>query len=75
MICVSNRGYGASLERLKIYVALVDREAGRAGMVRVIDESGEDYLYPKGYFAEVKVTPGVAKMIAAGRASPQARAR
>jgi hypothetical protein len=36
-------------------------------MVRVIDESGDDYLYPKGHFAEVKVSPGLAKMIAANR--------
>lgn len=67
VVCVSNKGYRASLERLKIYLALADRDAGRAGMVRVIDESGEDYLYPKGYFANVKVSPGVAKIIAAGR--------
>lgn len=44
-------------------------------MVRVIDESGEDYLYPKGHFAAVKVSPGVAKMIAAGRGPLPARAR
>jgi hypothetical protein len=48
---VHNDGYRASLERRKIYVTLVDREAERFGMVRVVDESGEDYLYPKAFFA------------------------
>lgn len=63
---MSNDGYRSSLERLKIYVALVDREAERAGMVRVVDESGEDYLYPKAYFAKVRVSPGLARVIASG---------
>lgn len=67
VVCVSNEGYRASLQRLKIYVALPDREAGRAGMIRVIDESGEDYLYPIGFFSAIKVSPELAKAIAAGR--------
>ena len=66
LVCVSNDGYRASLERLKIYVALQDRAAERAGMVRVIDESGEDYLYPKDFFEEVKVSAGLARAIASG---------
>jgi hypothetical protein len=53
VVCLTNSGYGASLERRKIYVALADAKADRAGFVRVVDESGEDYLYPKGLFAEV----------------------
>lgn len=44
-ICLDNSGYGASLERLKIYVALPDPDAERQGQLRIIDESGEDYLY------------------------------
>ncbi len=44
-ICLDNSGYEASLERLKIYVALPDPEAERRGQLRIIDESGEDYLY------------------------------
>ena len=39
-------GYEFSLERLKIYVALPDAKAERTGYLRIIDESGEDYLYP-----------------------------
>jgi hypothetical protein len=44
-ICLDNTGYEVSLERLKIYVALPDAKAVRAGYLRIIDESGEDYLY------------------------------
>jgi hypothetical protein len=45
-ICLENAGYEVSLERLKIYVALPDAKAGCTGYLRIIDESGEDYLYP-----------------------------
>jgi len=44
-ICLDNEGYEVSLERLKIYVALADAKAERAGFRRIIDESGKDYLY------------------------------
>jgi hypothetical protein len=44
-ICLDNGGYEVSLERLKIYVALPDAKAERTGYLRVIDESGDDYLY------------------------------
>jgi hypothetical protein len=44
-ICLDNEGYEGSLERLKIYVALTDVKAERNGYLRIIDESGEDYLY------------------------------
>ncbi|NHA14111.1 hypothetical protein [Thioalkalivibrio sp. XN279] len=46
VICLDNSGYEASLERLKIYVALPDSAAESKGQLRIIDESGEDYLYP-----------------------------
>lgn len=46
VICVDNSGYEVSLERRKIYVALPDGRAEKLGLIRVIDESGEDYLYP-----------------------------
>jgi hypothetical protein len=55
MICVDNRGYEASLEIRKIYEILIDREAGRHHQVRVVDESGEDYLYSEKYFAPVRL--------------------
>ncbi len=67
VVCVDNEGYEASLERRKIYNAIVDTGADRAGMVRVVDESGEDYLFPKECFAEIKVTPQLAKVLGTSR--------
>ena len=64
VVCVSNTGYPASLERRKIYIALSDVSAERSGMLRVVDESGEDYLYPKEFFAEIKVPAKLAKALA-----------
>jgi hypothetical protein len=55
MICVSNRGYEASLEIRKVYEVLPDKLAEQHNQLRVIDESGEDYLFPKDYFAPVRL--------------------
>ncbi|NTW59270.1 MAG: hypothetical protein HGB21_13975 [Nitrospirae bacterium] len=55
MICVENRRYEASLELMKVYEVLSDREAEKHHQVRVVDESGEDYLYPEKYFAPVRL--------------------
>ena len=46
VVCVGNAGYEVSLERRKIYVALADAKARKAGLLRIVDESGDDYLYP-----------------------------
>src|SRR5260364_51340 len=46
LICVNNKGYEASLEVRKLYRCLDDAHADALDMVRVVDESGEDYLYP-----------------------------
>lgn len=51
-ICVDNRGLD-DLERQKVYRVLADESAASAGYVRVIDESGEDYLYPRSCFAKL----------------------
>ncbi len=55
MICVDNRGYESSLEKRKLYEVLTDRAAEKHHQIRVIDESGEDYLYPKKFFAPVRL--------------------
>ncbi len=55
VVCVNNEGYEASIETRKIYRALPDQQAGELKMVRVIDESGEDYLYPADFFIEIKL--------------------
>lgn len=49
-ICIDNREYPASLELHKVYRVLSDQDAEQDGDLRVVDESGEDYLYPASYF-------------------------
>lgn len=58
-VCLRNDGYEASLERNKIYVVLEDAAAAREGDLRVIDESGEDYLFPASWFAPIDVPKAV----------------
>jgi hypothetical protein len=55
VVCINNAGYPASLELYKIYRVLPDEEAARDGDLRVIDESGEDYLYPASAFVRIEV--------------------
>jgi hypothetical protein len=55
LLCVGNDGYPASLEVRKIYEALEDAVAAEDGLVRVIDESGEDYLYPASFFVPIEL--------------------
>jgi hypothetical protein len=65
VVCVANDGYAASLERRKIYVALRDAEAERHGLLRIVDESGEDYLYPKTLFRPIALPQAVRKAVLA----------
>jgi hypothetical protein len=55
LLCVDNEGYSASLEIRKLYEMIPDKEAERHNQVRIIDESGEDYLYPSKFFAPIKL--------------------
>ena len=55
VICVDNGGYPASLEPRKIYVQVPDPRAEQDGLLRVVDESGEDYLYPSRLFVPISV--------------------
>lgn len=55
VLCVDSGGYPASLEPRKIYQALKDPTAESRGMLRVVDESGEDYLYPSNLFVPIEV--------------------
>ena len=59
VVCVRSSGYKASLEQNKIYVALPDEDAQRHGQVRVIDESGEDYLFSADRFVAIEVPAAV----------------
>ena len=63
VICIRNDDYPASLERRKIYEALPDADAEKHHQIRVIDESGEDYLYPKEYFVPVKLPEATGQVL------------
>ena len=68
-LCVEDGGM-EDLEARKVYQVLPDREANREGLVRVIDESGEDYMYPSGLFVPVKLPAAVVRRL---RRAPGAR--
>jgi hypothetical protein len=55
-VCLANEGFEAALEPRKIYRLLPDSEAEREGLIRVVDESGEDYLYPAAMFEPISVS-------------------
>ena len=55
VVCIKNAGYPASLELHKIYRVLRDDDAAAEGDLRIVDESGEDYLYPAEWFAAVEL--------------------
>jgi len=59
VVCIGNKGNEASLERNKLYIVLPDRQADADGLLRVIDEDGEDYLYPAERFVAVEVPKAV----------------
>ena len=63
-VCVNNEGHPASLELRKIYVVVPDAEALKHRLVRVVDESGEDYLYPQKWFVSVDLSPAARRAIA-----------
>ena len=65
VVCVDNDGYAASLEKRKIYVALRDAAAEKHGLRRIVDESGEDYLYPKAFFRAIALPQSVRKAVLA----------
>ncbi|MDC8449029.1 MAG: hypothetical protein LV473_11795 [Nitrospira sp.] len=63
LICVDNKGYKASLEKRKVYISIPDAGALKHGQVRVVDESGEDYFYPKSLFLPITVSASLRKAI------------
>ena len=60
-VCVSNAGFAASLEVRKLYAVVADEAAAGDGLMRVIDESGEDYLYPAAMFERVRLPEKVVR--------------
>ena len=65
VVCISNEGYPTSLEKRKIYLVLRDLTAEKHGLIRVIDESGEDYLYSKTLFRSIALPQAVKKAVLA----------
>jgi hypothetical protein len=63
VVCLNNEGYEASLEKRKLYVAVADDEAAKHKLVRVIDESGDDYLYPSSFFSFVELPPRIRRAV------------
>jgi hypothetical protein len=63
VVCVKNKNYPASLELRKLYQVVADRVAGKLHQIRVIDESGEDYLYPEDYFVPVRLPEAAGKAV------------
>jgi hypothetical protein len=62
-VCLSNDSHATSLEPRKIYSTIPDQAASKLGLIRVIDESGEDYLYPRTQFSEIEIPRGLAKAL------------
>ena len=65
VVCIDNEGYAVSLEKRKIYIALRDPLAEGRGFVRIIDESGDDYLYPKAFFRTIALPQSIKKAVLA----------
>jgi hypothetical protein len=59
VICIDNTDYYAALEVRKIYQTIPDSDAARHQYVRIIDESGEDYLYPARLFLALDIPPAI----------------
>lgn len=56
VICIGNEDYPASLEKRKVYQEISDPDAAKQNLIRVIDESGEDYLFPRDLFLPVELS-------------------
>jgi hypothetical protein len=67
VICIANDDYKASLELRKVYQVVPDKAAETAGYVRVVDESGEDYLYPQELFKAVKFPARIREAVLAAK--------
>jgi len=63
VVCVKNEGFEVSLERRKIYVSIADEQAQSHRLIRVIDESGEDYLYPQRMFMPISLPQPVRRAV------------
>ena len=69
VVCVENTGYPVSLELHKIYRVVPDPDAAQDNDIRVVDESGEDYLYPASLFAPITVPAAVKRSLRRAKAA------
>lgn len=69
VLCIDNSDYEASLILGKVYGVLPDPRAAKDDLVRIVDESGEDYLYDKSHFVFVEFPAAVRKTLLAIRSS------
>ena len=67
-VCINNEGYEASLELGKLYQVIPDEEANANDLIRVVDESGEDYAFAATRFHALEVPPVVQKALLSVRA-------
>ena len=74
VVCVKNKGYAASLDLRKLYQVVSDTAASKVDQIRVIDESGEDYLYPQEYFVPVQLPQSAEKAVPRAAASEVGKA-
>ncbi len=64
VICINNSGYEVSLELRKLYQLMPDEVAAKHRQLRIVDESGEDYVYPESFFLPVALSENVAQKVA-----------
>ena len=74
VLCIRNQGVD-DLEPRKVYEVLADRSAAREGYMRVIDESGEDYLYPAEYFVPLRLPVAIARELVSSTKEAPAKTR
>ncbi|HLZ42702.1 MAG TPA: hypothetical protein VKQ11_17170 [Candidatus Sulfotelmatobacter sp.] len=63
VVCVANKGYPASMELRKMYQVIPEKNTSRLHQLRMIDESGEDYLYPEDVFVSVRLPQAVERAV------------
>jgi len=67
VVCVKNKDYPASLELRKLYQVVPDPATAKVQQIRVIDESGEDYLFPEDYFVAIQLPQATEKAVLRAR--------
>jgi len=67
VVCIRNKDYPASLELRKLYQVIPDPAAAKLQQLRVIDESGEDYLFPEDYFVPIQLPQAAEKAVLRAR--------